>query len=81
MLRVGDTMSYWCCEADFGGHTDACLLRTMRAKRITALVEKPRCLTVEAATAVVDAAMFGIGCTEGVVREEQQRRIDAGEKL
>jgi len=30
---------------------------------------------------VVDAAMFGIGCVEGTVRVEQQKRIDRGEEL
>lgn len=38
-------------------------------------------LSPRAAEIVVDAAMFGIGCTEGRVREEQQKRIDAGEVL
>jgi hypothetical protein len=52
-----------------------------RARRITALVEKPRCMTIGAATIVVDAAMYSIGCTEGVVRAEQQQRIDKGEEL
>jgi hypothetical protein len=41
-----------------------------RAKRITALVEKPRCMTVAAATTVVDAAMFGIGCIARKSKEE-----------
>jgi len=48
-----------------------------RARRITALVEKPRCMTVEAATIVIDAAMFSIGCIEGTVRAEIQARMDA----
>ena len=48
-----------------------------RAKRITALVEKPRCMTVAAATTVVDAAMFGIGCIEGQVRKKIQEELDA----
>lgn len=38
-------------------------------------------VSVAAAEVVVDAAMFGVGCTEGRVREDQQRRIDAGEDL
>lgn len=40
-----------------------------------------RGMTFKAAAIVVDAAMFGDGCTEGRVREDQQRRIDAGENL
>jgi hypothetical protein len=55
--------------------------RMSRAERITRLVAKPRCMSLDAAVKVVDAAMFGIGCLEGKVREEQQKRIDAGEKL
>jgi hypothetical protein len=34
-------------------------------------------MTVEAATIVVNAAMFGIGCIEGTVRAEIQARMDA----
>ena len=59
--------------------TDAQLIE--RALRITALVEKPRCMTVREAHIVVDAAMFSIGCIEGTVRAEIQKRIDAGEDL
>ena len=55
--------------------TDAQLIE--RAFRVTALVEKPRCMTVRAAHIVVDAAMFSIGCTEGTVRAEIQARMDA----
>ena len=51
-----------------------------RAVRITRLIEQ-RYMTPEAAAIVIDAAMFGIGCIEGKVREEQQKRIDAGEQL
>ena len=43
-----------------------------RAARITRLIEKPRCMTPEAAATVVDAAMFGIGCIEGTVRDRIQ---------
>jgi hypothetical protein len=48
-----------------------------RAERIARLVEKPRCLTVTAASTVVDAAMFGIGCLEGRMRQKIQEGIDA----
>jgi hypothetical protein len=44
------------------------------ALRITALVNAPEHMTVQAAAAVVEAAMFG--CTEGTVRAEQQACID-----
>lgn len=47
-----------------------------RATRITRLIEKPRMMTPRAAATVVDAAMFGIGCVEGEVRQEIQRRLD-----
>lgn len=50
-------------------------------KRVARLVLRPRSMTLQAAQIVIDAAMFGIGCVEGRVREDQQRRIDAGEKL
>jgi hypothetical protein len=40
-----------------------------RAERITRLIED-RQMTVRAAVTVVDAAMFGIGCTEGTVRKQ-----------
>ena len=52
--------------------TDAQLIE--RALRITALVEKPRCMTVEAATIVIDAAMFNIGCVEGTVRKRIEEK-------
>lgn len=48
-----------------------------RAKRITRLIEE-RLMTPEAAATVVDAAMFGIGCTEGKVRAAIQARLDKG---
>lgn len=35
-----------------------------------------RGLSLRAAETVVDAAMFGIGCTEGVVREAIQTALD-----
>ncbi len=57
------------------------LIRDDRTARITRLIEKPRCMTPRAAAIVIDAAMFSIGCVEGKVRAEQQKRIDAGEKL
>jgi hypothetical protein len=38
-------------------------------------------MTLKAAQVVIDAAMFGIGCVEGAVREEQQQRINKGEEL
>jgi len=46
-----------------------------RADRITRLIEE-RLMTPEAAATVVDAAMFGIGCTEGTVRAriEQEKK-------
>ena len=47
------------------------------AQRVIRLVNNPRCMTVEAATIVVNAAMFGIGCIEGTVRAEIQARMDA----
>jgi len=34
-------------------------------------------MTIGAATIVVDAAMYSIGCTEGTVRAEIQARMDA----
>jgi len=40
-----------------------------------------RGLTLRAAHIVVDAAMYSIGCVGGVVRTEQQQRIDKGEEL
>ena len=33
-------------------------------------------MTPRAAATVVDAAMFGIGCVEGEVRQKIQKRID-----
>lgn len=53
-------------------------IMAQRAKRITRLIEKPRMMTPEAAATVVDAAMFGIGCTEGQVRAAIQVRLDKG---
>jgi hypothetical protein len=38
-------------------------------------------MTLKAAQVVIDAAMFGIGCVEGAVREKQQQLIDKGEEL
>lgn len=49
-------------------------------ERIDRLVRE-RGMSKQAAVIVIDAAMFGIGCVEGKVREDQQKRIDAGEKL
>lgn len=49
--------------------------------RVWKLMEPPRSMTHQAASIVVKAAMFGEGCLEGKIREEQQRRIDAGEIL
>jgi len=40
------------------------------ASRIMRLTDPPRLMSSRAATIVVDAAMFGIGCTEGKVREQ-----------
>jgi hypothetical protein len=51
----------------------------MRTWRIQRLMSGDRMMTRRAAETVVDAAMYGIGCTEGRVREEQQKQID-GEK-
>jgi hypothetical protein len=42
--------------------------------RLTALLN--RGLTRRAAETVVDAAMFGLGCTEGTRREEIQKALD-----
>jgi len=45
-------------------------------KRVARLCLRPRSMTLRAAQIVVDAAMLGIGCTEGAVRtriEEEQR--------
>ena len=50
-------------------------------KRVARLVLRPRSMTLKAAQVVIDAAMFGIGCVEGAVREEQQQRINKGEEL
>ncbi len=55
----------------------SCLVE--RSQRITRLVEKPRCMTPEAAAVVVDAAMFGIGCMEGTVR--RQIELDKNQKV
>lgn len=52
-------------------------IMAQRAKRITRLIEE-RLMTPEAAATVVDAAMFGIGCTEGKVRAAIQARLDKG---
>ena len=48
-----------------------------RATRITRLIERPRLMTPEAAARVVDAAMFGIGCVEGTIRQQVQKKLDA----
>lgn len=50
-------------------------------ERVMRLVIRPRSMSLRAAHIVVDAAMYGIGCVEGAVREEQQKRIDKGEQL
>jgi hypothetical protein len=42
--------------------------------RLTALLD--RGLSRRAAETVIDAAMFGLGCTEGVVREAIQIGLD-----
>jgi len=34
-------------------------------------------MTPEAAARVVDAAMFGIGCVEGTIRQQVQKKLDA----
>ncbi len=47
--------------------TQCALELNERARRITRLIEE-RFMTPDAATRVVDAAMFGIGCEEGCVR-------------
>lgn len=47
-------------------------LAAERAERITRLIEE-KLMTPKAAATVVDAAMFGIGCTEGLVRERIER--------
>jgi hypothetical protein len=43
-----------------------------RATRIVRLMAT-RSMTQRAARIVVDAAMFGIGCTEGKIREQVER--------
>lgn len=65
-------MRYWCCEADFGEHTERCT-------RVTNLVEL-RQMSRRAAEIVVDAAMFGIGCTEGIVRDRIQKELEANDE-
>lgn len=50
--------------------------RWERNHRVLRLVQGPREMSPRAAATVVDAAMFGIGCTEGTVREEIQKRLD-----
>jgi len=51
-------------------------------QRVTRLVIRPRSMTLRAAKIVVDAAMLGIGCTEGTVRnrieEEEPREKNRG---
>ena len=42
--------------------------RDLYWERIQRLVLRPRSMTLRAAHVVVDAAMYGIGCTEGEVR-------------
>ena len=42
-------------------------------KRVARLVLRPRSMTLKAAQVVIDAAMFGIGCVEGAVRESAGR--------
>ena len=46
------------------------------SQRIMRLVDAPRLMSIRAATITVEAAMFGIGCVEGRVREE----IEANKK-
>lgn len=48
--------------------------------RVERLVEE-RGMTLQAATIVVDAAMYGIGCIEGTMRKQIQEKIDRGENL
>ena len=43
------------------------------SQRIMRLVDAPRLMSIRAATITVEAAMFGIGCIEGKVREEIER--------
>ena len=43
--------------------------RDLYWERIQRLVLRPRSMTLRAAHVVVDAAMYGIGCTEGEVRD------------
>ena len=44
------------------------------SQRIMRLVDAPRLMSIRAATITVEAAMFGIGCIEGKVREEIERK-------
>src|ERR1700685_1396510 len=46
-------------------------------RRIQRLALRPRSMTLRAAGIVVDAAMYGIGCTEGTARIKIQAAIDA----
>ena len=45
-------------------------------KRVARLVLRPRNMTLKAAQTVVDAAMFGKGCTEGRIRDRIQNEFD-----
>ena len=47
--------------------------------RLTALIE--RGMTRRAAETVVDAAMFGLGCTEGTMRVKIQAANDRAQNL
>lgn len=50
-----------------------------RARRITRLIETKPFMTPRAAAIVIDAAMFGIGCTEGRVRDRIQKEKEKRE--
>jgi len=45
---------------------------------VARLVLRPRSMTLKAAQVVIDAAMFGIGCVEGAVREEGKSTTPQG---
>lgn len=47
-------------------------------RRVAKLMLRPRSMTLKAAQVVVDAAMFGEGCIEGMVRAKIQAQQEAG---
>jgi hypothetical protein len=47
-------------------------------RRVAKLMLRPRSMTLKAAQVVVDAAMFGEGCIEDMVRAKIQAQQEAG---